>query len=466
MATASNSIGKFYLIRQVKPRKRWGASTVPVYDPNWVVEFRLPDQKGVKESSKMPICDLCLAEAENPTKTRAGCRVANCQAEVTRWAEVRLATMAQDWKAGRLTSKKTETKRVSLEDVRALYAETGPDDKTKNLRALEMVTCEVLGRAWASVFVDELHPDLWDRFAWMYQEQERSGWLERDGAKPADYLAVLRRACPANPMPDRDCVTTANGTIQSTMRKAKAVLGQLSQDNYLKPLRDRFPVDGGFVRWLKTKVSVRTLDGRFDLDPDVYQAMWDGLPALKMDDPQVWALVRLHWTTGVRPCESEFARTTWLEMEPESGRVLIVIRNRPEDGFTMKDDTTKQSRPWPLPADLVEMLPSIAIPGGSIFGCKNAGQWDDIYRRANAWLRKCGVTGQHTLYNLRKLVATVKLALEGRDAAAAALGHAHATTTMAFYAGTSQAITALSDEDLSPANVMGARRVEWKIPGA
>ncbi|MEQ1750069.1 MAG: hypothetical protein ABL974_11635, partial [Prosthecobacter sp.] len=83
MATASNSIGKFYLIRQVKPRARWGASTVPVYDPNWIVEFRLPNQKGVKESSKMPICDLCLAEAENPTKTRDGCRVANCQAEVT-----------------------------------------------------------------------------------------------------------------------------------------------------------------------------------------------------------------------------------------------------------------------------------------------------------------------------------------------------------------------------------------------
>jgi hypothetical protein len=136
-------------------------------------------------------------------------------------------------------------------------------------------------------------------------------------------------------------------------------LGQLSQDNYLKPLRDRFPVDGGFVRWLKTKVSVRTLDSRFDLDPDVYQAMWDGLPALKMDDPQVWAVVRLHWTTGVRPCESEFARTTWLEMEPESGRVLIVIKNRPEDGFTMKDDATRQSRPWPLPMDLVEMLPPL-----------------------------------------------------------------------------------------------------------
>lgn len=460
MATSSNSIGKFYLIRQVKPRARWGASTVPVYDPNWIVEFRLPDQKGIRESSKMPICDLCLAEAENPARTRDGCRVANCQGEVTRWAEVRLATMAQAWKAGRLTPKVQTQQRVSLEDVRKLYNVTGPSEKTKCLRALEMVTCEVLGKDWKDIYLDEFSPDWWDKFAWMYQEQERRGWLKRDGSKPADYLQQLRRACPTHPHLDRDSASTANGTIKSVMRKAKAVLGQESQDNYLKALRDRFPESGGFLRWHRTKVSVQTLDGRFALDPDVYQKMWDALPALKENDPQVWALIRLHWKTGLRPIEAMAASPSWLEVDG-NGCVVIVVKNR--DDWKMKDRTTKQSRPWPLPQDLVEMLPDL-VNERSIFGATSVGQMDAIYRRASAWMRAQGVEGTQTLYTLRKLVATVKVANEGADAGARALGHAKTTTTMEFYAGSSQPITALSDEDLSPVNVMGTRRVQWTMP--
>lgn len=463
MATASNSIGSFRLFRQVRPRARWADPQTPVYDPCWIVEFNLPGLREKRESSKLPICRLCLADP-SPLKNRPGCRVENCQADVQRWASVRLGELSGDWKAGRLDAGQGRpSQRLSLEDVRALYEQTGPDDRTKNLRALEMVTCEVLGRTWKEVYLDEFSPDWWDRFAWMYQEAERRGWLKRDGKKPDDYLQQLRRACPEHPMVDRSCATSGNGTIRSTMRKAKAVLGQESQDHYLKPLRDRFPTSPGFLRWQKTKVTVRTLDSRFDLDPEVYEAMWESLPTLRQDDPQVWALIRLHWTTGVRPIEAEHARTTWLEVEPESGRVLIVIRNRPDEGFTLKDADTRQSRPWPLPTDLVELLPHIAIPGGSIFGCQNPGQWNKIYRRANAWLRSCGVPGQHTLYNLRKLVATVKVALEGQDAAAAALGHKHATTTMGFYAGQSQVITPLSDADLAPTAVLGMRRKPWVI---
>lgn len=464
MAAASNSIGSFSLIRQVKPRGRWGASTVPVYDPNWIVEFRLPGEKPRKESSRLPLCELCMKSAENPVKARPGCRVANCQGDVQRWAAARLDELAAQWKAGRLTGRRAAAaERVTLEQVRALYAQTGPGDRMKNLRALEMVTCEVLGKSWEDICVDELHPDLWDRFAWMYQEADRRGWLNRDGKKPADALAQLRRACPEHPMPDREAATAANGTIRSTMRKAKSVLGQESQDSYLKPLRDKMPVDGSFVRWLHTKVSVRTLDHRFDVAPEVYAAMWESLPALKVDDPQVWALIRLHWTTGVRPIEAAAARTTWLEQDPATGAVLLVVRNRPGEGFSLKDRDSKQARPWPLPADLLELLPRLAVPGGSLFGCRTPGQWDAIYRRANAWLRGCGLEGQHTLYHLRKLVATVVMQREGLEAAAHALGHRHSTTTAEYYAGQSGAITALSDAELNPTAVMGARRVPWTM---
>jgi len=78
----------------------------------------------------------------------------------------------------------------------------------------------------------------------------------------------------------------------------------------------------------------------------------------------------------------------------------------------------------------------------------------------------CLVRTAQPVYNLRKLVATVKVANEGLEKAQVALGHAPGSTvTMGSYAGTSGAISALSDADLSPERVMGQRRVPWVMPG-
>lgn len=460
MASASNQIGTFHLIRQVKPRSRWGASTTPVFDPNWVVEFKLPGAKPVRESSRLPICRLCLATIESPVKARPGCRVENCQTDVARWAEVRLAELAGDWKADRLRPVRgEEPKRLNLKEVYDLYDKTGPGDRAKNLSALKMVTCEVLGRDWQDVHVDELKPEHWDRFAWMYQEADRRGWLRRNGKKPKDAWAQLRALCPDEPVPDRKSVTSANTTIRSSMRKAKAVLGQLSQDNYLKPLRHRMPT-ASLDRWLRTKVALRTPDTRFSLSQDVYAKMWEELPKLRQRDVQAWGLLRLHWTTAVRPKEAFAVRKHWLEVD-DAGQVLLVIKNRPEEGFYLKDATTKQERVWPLPADLVEELPRLITEKGA-FLADLPGQLDKIYRRANTWLRACGVEGQHTLYHLRKLVATVKTQKEGLDAARSALGHAPGSAvTGDFYASDIKPITPLADADLTPEAVMGPRRKAW-----
>ncbi len=352
-----------------------------------------------------------------------------------------------------------------LREVAEQYREAGPPEREENLRALQLVVELTHGGEFDAVRVDSLHPDDWDVFVWCYQEYERRGWTSRGTPKPDNAWVQIRREIPKHARPDKECITKGNTTILSMAAKARSVLGPDSRDDYLKPLRERFPREA--VRaWWETKIRVKKPDGRFNLSRDVYEAMWQRLPVLKQDDPQVWALIRLHWTTGMRPVESQAARVGWLEVDA-TGAVLIVIKNRLDEGYRMKDSTTLQERPWPLPADLVEMLPRLVSAQGALLGCDTPGQWDKIYRRASEWLRACGVQGTQTLYNLRKLVATVKVANEGVDAARAALGHAAGSNvTLNDYAGTSGAITALSDAALSPEAVMGLRRRPFVLQAA
>lgn len=475
MAIKSSGIGSFCLARNRKP----GGG----FYPNWLVQFRLPDGIRERESSKLPICAKCLVD-EDALKARARCA---CIEEVKAWAAVRLEELVIEWKAGRLNAQEDVrapvVKALTLGEVGAVYLVRGPEDRVECLRALHRVVLSARGLMMEECFVkdavtrelsvnaaaavwavrlDELVPDMWDEFAWSYQEYERKGWTKRGEVEvPADAWVQIKKARPAHPDPDRTSATCANTTIISQMRKAKAVLGPESRDSYLKPLRERFP--DGLRKWWETKVKVRTPDGRFSLSREVYEKMWKGLPALKVDDPQVWGLLRLHWTTGMRPCEAAAARLSWLEVDAE-GVVMLVVRNRPEEGFTMKDSTTRQERPWPLPADLLELLPRISS-AGHLLGCETPHAWEMVYRRASAWLREMGVEGTQTLYNLRKLVATVKVANEGLEKAQVALGHAPGSTvTMGSYAGTSGEIRALSDADLSPERVMGGRRVAWVMP--
>ena len=51
-----------------------------------------------------------------------------------------------------------------------------------------------------------------------------------------------------------------------------------------------------------------------------------------------------------------------------------------------------------------------------------------------------------------------KISAQGADAAAAALGHSKAQTTLEHYVGQSGPIKAITDEELSPESVMGMQR--------
>lgn len=452
MNTGKLGIGSFCLARN----KKDGGG----YESRWLVQFKLPEIGRKRESSKLPICAKCL-ENEKALQDRAKCE---CQKDARAWAAVRLDELVRKWKGDRLQKSEKKVKVLMLTEVEAEYSLHGPADRDDNLAALRRVVEVSKGKPFKDVSAEDLHPDDWDIFAWCYQEYERRGWTKRDGSAPADAWAQVRKALPARVVLDRKCATTGNTTILSMMRKAKSVLGALSRDSYLTALRSRFPREVVHA-WWETKVKLRVPDGRFNLSREVYETMWSGLAALKQDDPQTWALIRLHWTTGLRPIESSQARVTWLEVD-EGGAVLLVVKNRPEEGFTMKDAETLQARPWPLPADLVEMLPKLVGKAGNLLGCDTPGQWDRVYRRASEWLRMCGVTGTQTLYNLRKLVGTVKRVNEGSEKMAAALGHSNTRTGEEFYAGTSQVIKALTDAELAPEAVMGSRRTPWQMPQA
>lgn len=460
MKTGKLKIGSFSLTR----KKKRG-----VFEGRWYVQFKLPRLFRKIESSKLPICKRCQG-FERPLHDNAKC---TCQSEVRNWAAVRLDELALAWKGDRLESGGRKVKALTLGEVKPVYLERGPNDREGNWRSLELLVEVSLGRtgeAFEKTRLDELVPDHWDEFAWCYQEYERRGWTKRGAVDakgesiiPDDAWALVRKAMPVHPDPDRESATTGNTTIISHMRKAKSVLGPESRDSYLKPLRERFP--DCLMKWWSTKINITVPDNRFSLSPDVYARMWGELPKLKQHDPQAWALIRLHWTTGVRPIEARHARESWLEQSAD-GLVLLVIKNRPAEGFCMKDRTTKQERPWPLAVDLLELLPSLVSAGGNLLGCDLEGQWDRVYRAASAWLREMGVEGTQTLYNLRKLVGTVKRRTEGKEAAADALGHSTSQTTEGSYTGTSAAIKALSDEDLRPESVMGLQRQPFKLARA
>lgn len=491
----ANQIGGYNLVRQVKPKKRWRDPAVPAYDPNWIVEFRLPGQKPMRESSKMPLCDKCLAEEKNPVQTRPDCRIQNCQADVRRWADARLGELSGDWKQDRIKPKKAApgSGRLMLVEVLTLYRAKGPEDKEEGARLFEQVVTRTTGRAIETVAVEELVPSWWRNWARMYQEYGRRGWTTK-GKAPKDAWKTLRETLPSLPALDYETPMTANTTIKSVMAKVKSVVGPESRSRYLVDLEGRWPLKS-LEEWRTTKISVLTPDTTFQLEPAVYTQMHEQHPLLKTTDPQLWLAIALMWRTGVRPGELVAATTRWLEVgtipqfDEKGGQlsplqqVYLVVKNRAGQ-FKMKSRRSKQQRIWPLDAEIVEMVEKVAIPGGSLLGLsadldgaeddiratrranktpeeRLAIEADNLLRRTSSWIRECGVTGTHTNYNFRKVVGTVKAAKEGAGAVAVALGHSTEKTGQRYYVGKSVPIAALSQDDLSPAKVVGTSRTSW-----
>lgn len=432
----------------------------------------------------MPICDKCLAESKNPVQTRSDCRAMNCQGDVRKWAEIRLGELAGDWKADRLTPRKTATAaRLMVSEVLTLYRDKGPEDKEENARLMEQFVTRTTGRPVESIAVDELVPRWWRDWGRMCQEYGRKGWTEK-GKAPKDAWEQLRKALPTLPVLDYDTPATWNTTLKSNMAKIKSIVGAESRSRYLVDLEGRWDI-AKLEEWRKTQLSVMTPDTTFQIAPEVYTKMHDEHPNTKGEDLQLWLALAIMWETGLRPGELVKATTDWLEVGTDK-QVYLVVKNR-DGSFKMKSRRSRQQRVWPLSAEVVEAIEKLAVPGGSILGLSGeldadeagSGRRDrrasrkpedrlriaqeNLLRRTSSWLRECGVTGTHTNYNFRKVVGTVKGAKEGAGAMAVALGHSNEKTGQRYYAGKSVPIKALSADDLAPLNVVGSARVPWKV---
>lgn len=468
-----NYAGNFTLTRQPKPSSRWKTPGVREFDPNWVVRFRVPGFGTKVETARLyPVCRPCMECAESPTVERPGCKNPGCQKDVTRWAELRLAEMVGKARAGELAPTGTpKIQRLSLAEVLPVYLEHGPEQRFENVRALRLVVESPSGKALEKWFLDELTPAVLRLFVRCYQEYARR-WRGEDAQRGtaeerAARWAELRGSIATLPPIDLRTITTSNTTIVSELQKARAVIGHKSRSVYVTCFDGRWP---DLREWEDFTAGVPRPDNKFSLSHEVYQRMCEGLPLLKKPETlAMWTALRIMWRTGIRPIELIAAETSWLEkmtIPPDKGEegpcnqvVILVVKNRAD--FAMKNWRTKQERAWPLDAETMEGVRTLARPGSSILGLAGAFEGEELLRSTSAWLRACGVEGSHTNYNLRKLVGTVVVARDGAEAGARALGHGDSAVTMKHYAGTGSPLRVLTDSDLTPASVMGGRREPW-----
>lgn len=458
-----NYSGNYTLVRQVKPQARWKVPGVKQYDPNWVVKFRVPGYGPKVETAKLyPICSSCMTVEGSPTEERPNCRVAGCQTDVEKWAKTRLEVLVRQARAEELAPKGAKkVKPLGLGEVLPVYLADGPDDKEENVRALRMILEGPTGRAAEQWDVEELTATVLRRFVRFYQEYARRWDGERGtGEERVARWATLRAEEAQIPPVDLKWISPANTTIYSLLQKARAVVGHKSRSVYVTCFDGRWP---DLREWEDFTPGVARPDTRFNLSAEVYEKMCKGLPLLKDSAPQMWLALRIMWRTGLRPAELAEAKMDWLEMESENEGgeqvIYLVVKNR--DDFSMKNWRTQQERVWPLDAETLDGIRRLGLPGGSILGLKSTGEAERLFKATSGWLRVCGVETRHTNYNLRKLVGTVVMKRDGAEATKRSLGHSDSRTSERAYAGSSAPLKALSDEDLMPGQVMGARRAVW-----
>jgi len=479
------------LVLQVRPRKRW-ASDVPEYDPNWVAEFRFPGKKPIRESTHMRVCEDCEADRRRNKELSetCGCRIEarrvaderfkSLQAgwltdkmEVQQWsrkhaefsvaavvnlfretlararkpvsdadllpflerADESLSELFSQWKAEKLPVGLT---RLSLRAVRELYARCSLASRDECLDALDLFYESVSGRAVNDGFVDELDANWSRRFAALYQEYGRRGWAVR-GKAPKDAWMQLRALRP-QPAIDWETPASWNTTIKSVLSRVKSIFGTDSQEKYIHELANQMPDMRAFR---ECSLSLPSPDNRDAMTLEQFNELTKALPALRQTDERKWLLINLAMIAPLRSIELLAVQTHWLEVDGDD--VLLIVKQRRDEGFRLKDRDSKSEREIVLPVEMVETIRRLAPNGGSIYGLgaplkydekkrkwRPVNELDKLYRRTNQWLREGGYVSDDSdqvLYVIgRKTGATVRAKLHGGEAASSALGHAKGST--------------------------------------
>lgn len=186
-------------------------------------------------------------------------------------------------------------------------------------------------------------------------------------------------------------------------------------------------------------VKARKLEAPAALGPAVVQAIIEGRAKLRADDPGAWAVVTLMLWGGLRNVDCLHARRSWMVEEAAGWRVAMV----PTADYTPKGSSGSVVLPAEIGAEL------LALPGGPVVetdphlvpGRNPTDRVAACYRRANAWLKGCGLGKESSkrAYRLRKHFLRLVAEQQGRGAAVAAARHADQGQTLAaHYVGVEQ----------------------------
>lgn len=489
------------------------------YNPYWQVRLSLRGQRVRVESAnktvpeRCRICDECLAvPAElSPGRTRAKCE---CQSGVRRFYDGYLERMSKvhgelvrRGRFDKVDELLVEREAMCFGEIVPLIESKGPKgSRGKNVHALRNL---VEGRFGVSLELVRIEDLTWRRvieWARMYQEYGRRGWTARAAVQPAiddeqsvdrgevarERWAVLRGLLESGSLPELDTETLApwNTTIRTVVRMVKAVLGAKARSVMLLDVADRLPR----LPWVEPKQGVLALPapkGR-QFKREGYQAFWDELPKLRAGNPRLWLYLRLLTKLGARSKEPLSVREHWLEQDAD-GKVILVLKNRPEENFRLKAGTRAIERHLELEPDVVEVIEKVMCEtwmpavrgkgwrrglrkgaGGaelsadrqvpvSVLGCRTRRDGEDLYREASAWMRRFVPEGSATLYLLRHNAITQRAMHEGAEAAAAAAGHAMGSSvTLNTYVEPRGVIAPLCDTVLMPEGVFSRPRNAWR----
>lgn len=453
--------GSFCIVRQKKPVNRWSTPGVPEYQPRWLAMYRIPGEPRSCESTMYEICEECLAipDSQSPTKVREKCR---CQKPARKFAEETLKTKVHLWQERRMEqvrSLRVRKAEVTLGKVTDTYLANVPAAMAvtagQNVSYLMAIVGQSTGltrteaRKQSVGILTRQLALLWMRLRQAYNadmklpKEERRSW------------AVLRAEHEAGKLPGlvTNVDLPGNVTINSMLRKAKGVIGKRARAFYLAGLELPELKD-----WQEVPM-IAAAHGYEPLEDDVLQAIEQEAAGWRTseveEEREMWIAYQLESRFGWRPREVLYARRSWLEYEAvpvfrTTPGWILVVRNRPEEGFLQKARNKAITRRYVLDDELAEAL--VARDGWLVAPeMATSTRARLVMRVLSKRLRAHVGTDRRrkTNYELRKNYGSAVYTVHGKEAAAAQLGHASGSdVTEARYATRKGAVAVVNMDDL------------------
>jgi hypothetical protein len=229
----------------------------------------------------------------------------------------------------------------------------------------------------------------------------------------------------------------AHGAINSTLEHARDVFGTSAQQRAFNHLN--LPNMTSFLKALSLPEGKR-LPSPFKSQD--FAALCETFDALRDTEPDLWLLNVISRQTGLRPRYVMNLQASWLELGNED-QWWLVIEDRPDQGFEVKEGTTNQT--IPITRELRDLI--AARPEGRVIaGQSHETARENLCKRHNHLIKThLGEVGSHSqgAYRYRDTVASALAHLRGVDYAQWALGHTTSITTLKHY---TSALTGVSDQ--------------------